>query len=131
VDGADVTRIARTVAGFAPTRQADLWSGLGVACAYAGGADEEAVRRLFGSSGRHQGAFAQGVAFAAKARQAAGNPSAHTEMVCWTTCNLAAHDLATLADETVTGLPPDGAEPAYEVWRRRIQTALVAFGVDT
>src|SRR3954447_2151806 len=34
VEGAEVSRIAATIAAFLPSRQADLWSGVGLACAY-------------------------------------------------------------------------------------------------
>src|SRR3954465_16083889 len=43
VDGGDVERIPRTVATFAAARQADLWAGVGLACAYAGGAGREEI----------------------------------------------------------------------------------------
>jgi hypothetical protein len=124
VDGADAGRIPSTIAAFPAARHSDLWSGVGLACAYAGGADETGVQRLFDRAGPHQCAFAQGIVFAAKARQRAGNPAAHTGMVCRQVCGVSADALAAIADETVKGLPADGAEPAYEIWRKRVQTEL-------
>ncbi len=124
VEGADSSRIAATIATFAVSRQADLWSGVGLACAYAGGSCEAAINALRRFAGSYQLQLAQGVAFAAKARQRAGNPAAHTELACNVLCGLTAEEAAELTDAALEDLPPDGAEPAYEMWRRRIQAAL-------
>ena len=70
VEGADIARIAATVAKFPVARQPDLWSGVGLACAYAGGADREAIEALVASAGANEAQSAQGAAFAAKARAA-------------------------------------------------------------
>ena len=121
VNGADADRIPRTIATIPAARHSDLWSGVGLACAYAGGADEHAVQYLMASAGPHAAAFSQGVAFAAKARQKAGNPTGHTEEACRIACGLTADEAAALADETRKDLAPSGAEPAYEIWRQRLQ----------
>jgi hypothetical protein len=124
VDGADVTRIPQTVAGFDAARHEDLWSGVGLACGYAGGAGAAAVEKFLERAGRHRGAFQQGVAFAAKARVRARTPAEHLDPVCQAACGMPAAVLADLCDETLRGLPADAAEPAYEVWRQRIQLEL-------
>lgn len=121
VEGADVERIAATVAAFSPGRRADLWSGVGLACAYAGGGDREAVGSLRTASGHYLPHLAQGVAFAAKARQRAGNPASHTALACEILCDRSADDAAALADEALRHLPTDGPDLPYEVWRRRIR----------
>ena len=46
VEGAEVARIAATIARFPRPRHADLWSGVGLACAYAGGVPREAIEDL-------------------------------------------------------------------------------------
>jgi hypothetical protein len=46
VDGADVNRIAQTIGGFAFERQADLWSGVGLASVYAGEVCETDLKSL-------------------------------------------------------------------------------------
>ena len=46
VEGAEVARIAATIARFPASRHADLWSGVGLACAYAGGVAAEAIEDL-------------------------------------------------------------------------------------
>jgi enediyne biosynthesis protein E3 len=122
VDGADVRLIPRTIGAFPADRQPDLWSGVGLACAYAGGrgrADLEALRR---AAGPYASQLAQGVAFAAKARQRAGNLAEHTEIACQVVCGASAAVTAAVIDDTSLGLPADRPdEPAFEVWRQRIQ----------
>jgi hypothetical protein len=122
VEGARVERIAATLGRFPPSRQSDLWSGAGLACAYAGGVPEEAVERLCETSRPHLAEFAQGVAFAAKAREAAGNPTPWTELACRAVWGLSAAEASRLADAAGEGLPqPEAPEPSYEIWRRRLQ----------
>jgi hypothetical protein len=121
VHGADVARVAAAVAAFPPPRHADLWGGVGLACAYAGGAGADALHALRESAGPYQPPLAQGAAFAAKARQRAGNPAAHTGLACEILCGASADAAAHLTDDALKDLSPDGDEPAFEVWRRRIQ----------
>ena len=121
VDGADAKRISATIAAFPPSRHADLWSGVGLACAYAAGAEQAALEALKTAARVYRSHLAQGAAFAAKARQRAGNPSPHTEIACNILCGLSADAAAHLCDMAFKDLPPDGAEPAYEVWRQRIR----------
>jgi hypothetical protein len=126
VEGAEVARISETIAGFAPPRRADLWSGVGLACTYAGGADRASAEALLIASGSHRGNVAQGAAFAAKARQRAGNPAPHTEDACRVLCAISANEAAALTDECLEGLADEGDLPAYEVWRGRIRERLHA-----
>jgi hypothetical protein len=74
----------------------------------------------------YQSYLAQGAAFAAKARQRAGNPTAHTELACQVLCGMSAGKAAELTDSSLRDLPPDGAQPAYEHWRQRIQSYFAA-----
>jgi enediyne biosynthesis protein E3 len=128
VDGADVERIPRTIGAFPRERQADLWSGVGLACAYAGGAGTAPERaaadlaELRRAAGNCAPQLAQGVAFAAKARERAGNPAAHTELACQAVWGTTAADAAAVCDLSLHGLPVDGSgEVAFESWRRQIQ----------
>ena len=121
VEGADVVRIPSSIAAFTSSRQADLWGGVGLACAYAGGVDRAAIERLRAAAGPYRAQLAQGAAFAAKARQRADNSAEHTALACEILCGLSADEAARVTDEALDDLPPDGAIPAYEVWRRRIQ----------
>jgi hypothetical protein len=122
VNGADVQRIAATIATFPVTRRADLWSGVGLACAYAGGVDQSALTAMRAAAAPlYQAQLAQGVSFAAKTRQRAGNLAEHTEMACRILCGISAAEAALVTDHALKNLPYDCELPAYEIWRQRIQ----------
>ncbi len=123
VEGASVEHISQTVSRMPENMHADLWSGIGLACAYAGGAEAVDVERLKDYSQSYLPFVAQGVAFAAKTRLRAGNATSHTESACRILCGLSIEDAAFLTDVTLKKLPvTDDAElPKYEIWRRRIQ----------
>lgn len=125
VHGADGHAICRTIATFPIERQADLWSGVGLACAYAGGRSE-CFSILLHAVGPYFSHFAQGVAFAVKARQRAKNASANTELACQTFCGLSSDAAAALTDTALCDLPKRQNLPAYELWRQRIQSYFIA-----
>ena len=139
VESANVSQVKATIADFEDTRQPDLWSGIGLACTYAGGAASEDVETLRDAAPRCLPQIAQGAAFAAKVRQRAGNPAEHTELACRILCGLPAEEAAAVTDRCLQGLADgagdsagivtDGTDndvPAYEQWRRRVQEQLVA-----
>lgn len=128
VKGADVAAVVSTINAFPPARRDDLWSGTGLACAYAGGCGRGAIELLRVAANGHLPAFAQGVAFAAKTRQRAANLNPHTETVCRLICGHTAADTAAITDAALEDLREDGDTPTYEVWRRRIQNK-IALGV--
>ena len=82
VHGCDFHQIATTISGFPEIYQSDAWSGIGLACAYAGGATSAIWKMRVSLAGCFTSALAQGAAFAAKARQLAGNETPHTEEAC-------------------------------------------------
>lgn len=123
-EGADPIRTAAAISAFAPDRRADLWSGAGLAATYAGGADGatlESLARLAGAFAPH---VAQGAAFAAKARERAGNPAPHTALACRALCGMEADEAARVTDQALDALPQDGATPAFEIWRARVRERL-------
>jgi enediyne biosynthesis protein E3 len=126
VEGIDSERVARSIAQFPESRRCDLWAGVGLACAYAGGADSAGLACLTGLAGQYAAAAAQGSAFAAEARRLAGNPVRHCEEACRALAGVSADEAAALARETMKDLPPDGPLPAYEIWRTRIQRHFAA-----
>ncbi|WP_165252203.1 DUF1702 family protein [Paludisphaera soli] len=121
VEGTDGDRIASSIERFPEARRGDLWSGVGLACAYAGGSTGGAMARLRSTAGANRPGLAQGAAFAAKARERAGNPAPHTDLACRILCDMSAGDAARLTDEALADLPGDGAIPSFEVWRGRIR----------
>jgi hypothetical protein len=129
VNGADVNHIPVTIAAFCPSRQADLWSGVGLACAYAGGVERSGIDALRTAARSYLPQLAQGAAFAAKARSRAGNPAVHTELACEVLCGMPAEAAAEITDMALNELPTNGVLPTYELWRQRIQNQFLAEGV--
>lgn len=119
--GGRVDLIAATVSNFSVARQADLWSGLGLAAACAGIISESELQTLRLHAGKFQPQLAQGAAFAAKVRQRAGNPAAHTNVAALILCEMSAEEAAQITDAALENLPADAELPAYEIWRQRIQ----------
>jgi hypothetical protein len=124
IEGADVSLISDRIRTFPIERQSDLWSGIGLACAYAGGVEASDLVRLQALAERFEFHLTQGAAFAAQARRKAGNPTSHTEMACQILCNLSADEAALITEEALLDLPSQGNEPAYEVWRNRIRNLI-------
>lgn len=102
VEGASAARIGATIGTFSPARQADLWAGVGLACAYAGSAYADldryaaALRRLRHQAGPHAADLGLGVVFAAETRRKAGNPSPWTSRACETLLAMSFEDAACL-----------------------------------
>jgi enediyne biosynthesis protein E3 len=124
VAGADPDVANTLISRFDPARHGDLWSGMGLAATYAGGATEAELKTLHHHAGRHQPHLAQGAAFAAQARLFAGLLAPHNTTATSIFCGRTPEDAAEVTVVERVALPEDGALPAYEVWRRRIQTAL-------
>ncbi|MCI0332589.1 MAG: DUF1702 family protein [Planctomycetes bacterium] len=118
--GADVGRIAAAISAFPASRRSDLWSGAGLAATYAGGVEQDSLDAMRDGAAGYETYLAQGAAFAAKARQRAGNTAAHTELACHVFCRMTADEAAAVTDECLENLSADGAEPAYQVWRTKI-----------
>jgi enediyne biosynthesis protein E3 len=131
VDGAEIDRIAATIATFPPPRHSDLWSGVGLACAYAGGVDRRSVEDLVRHSGEFSLHLAQGSAFAAKARQLAGNPAGHTALACEVICGKTPDAAALITDQALQEIAREGTAPPYEAWRQRIRSLLALERVRT
>lgn len=131
VEGAEVARIVATISGFPGARHADLWSGVGLACAYAGGVPAGAIEELSAMAGPFRRHMAQGAAFAAKARERAGNPTPHTELACRIIGGMSALEAAGLTDEALDGLSDADGLPAYEVWRGRIRANAIKEAVTS
>ncbi len=118
--GANVERIAATVATFPQARHADLWVGMGVACAYVGGVERSAIEALRQASGSYASHLAMGAAFVAKGRQQAGNPVFHTHLACEVLCGISSEEAAHILDVAFENLPVDAPQPAYEILQQRL-----------
>lgn len=120
--GASTRRIHEAIRAFPESRQPDIWSGIGLACAYAAGVvDRETIQELQHYAGPYQPQMAVGAAMASILRDHAGNSAPHTELACSVMWDRTGAQVAQLAAKAREGLPADTPEtPAYEVWRQRI-----------
>jgi hypothetical protein len=121
VEGADPARITRTVRAFESERHPDLWSGVGLAATYAGGAERAALGALVLAAGPYRSHLAQGAAFAAEARRRAGIPTRHTDLGCQVLAETSAAVAAAVTASALSDLDVDGSAPPYRAWRSRIR----------
>jgi enediyne biosynthesis protein E3 len=131
-----VPTIAQAIERLPENWRADLWSGIGLACVYAGELAADELVRLRRLAGDASPAVAVGAAFAAKARKLGGglccDPADkeaqlnvdYYNLACQILCDVNAHTAASITDDALDDLPPDGEEPAYEIWRQRVQKAI-------
>jgi enediyne biosynthesis protein E3 len=118
--GTDVASVVDQINTFPKARRADLWSGVGLACGYTGGADRIAIEALKNLVGEYAPQLAMGVAIAANARHTVGNPSSYVELACEELCGMSSDEASVMVDVARTNLPDDGEQPAYEIWRSRL-----------
>ncbi|BDC50499.1 enediyne biosynthesis protein [Bryobacterales bacterium F-183] len=122
VCGADPWKIADRVQHLPPHRTTQLWSGVGLACGYAGGMTSEELRILMRLADVHKGALRQGVCFAVKARQQAGNPTGHTDAACATLCGISPGQAVEIVDQALVQTRTLGGN--YCDWVRIVQERL-------
>ncbi|MFI5929086.1 DUF1702 family protein [Micromonospora sp. NPDC051543] len=127
IHGAGVDGVDAAVRAFAADRRPDLWSGVGLAATFAGGAPPDALTRLRRHAGELWPHLAQGSVFAAKARAYSGFVPAHTEGAVAALTGLALPAAVALADDSTVVFRPDADEPpAYEQWRARVRGQLAS-----
>ncbi len=119
--GARVDHVAAAVARFPAERRDDLWSGIGLAATFAGGCDAAGLAALRRQAGRHRPHLAQGAVFAARARTFSAAVPPHTETTVAALTGLSVAAASALADDVAVDGFPARREPAYEMWRRRVQ----------
>jgi enediyne biosynthesis protein E3 len=121
VEGAETAQIASAISAFPQARRADLWSGVGLACAYAGGRDRH--RSNCCARPRDRMLPKPRKAPPSPPRRASG-PATRLRipnLPARSLCGRSAEAAASVTDDALLDLPRDGVEPAYEIWRRRIQ----------
>ncbi|HZN19001.1 MAG TPA: DUF1702 family protein [Micromonosporaceae bacterium] len=126
IHGGHVPDVAAAVRRFAVSRQADLWSGVGLAATFAGGCDGDALAALHRAAGDYRADLAQGAVFAAKARAYSGFVPAYAQAACTVLTGLTVASASALADDAAVADEADRAVPAYEVWRTRVRQHIAA-----
>jgi hypothetical protein len=124
--GANPRRIAETIAAFPAGRRSDIWSGIGLACAYAAGVvDRETLETLEVLAGRDRVSMAVGAAVAARFRLQSGNQAPHTELACSVLWGRSSADIAHLTELAMQDMPLDSTKPAHAIWRERIAAQFI------
>jgi hypothetical protein len=118
--GTDVERVAATISAFPPSRQPALWSGVGLACGYTGGAARSTVESLREAAGPYKTQLAVGAALATNARHGVGNLSPHAELASDVLCGMPSKEASQIVDDARLSLPAKSEEPIYKIWRQHI-----------
>lgn len=121
VQSADPDGVAEVVAGAPEPARPHLWSGVGLAAAYAGAVDEEGRERLVRAAAGYGAHLRQGVVFAAGARVRADVVPGHTEAACRQLLGVGAAEAARWADEAAADLGASRAVAAYLTWKARLR----------
>lgn len=98
VKGASPDRIQSAINRFPESRRAELWCGIGVACAYASGVGERDLLRLSELSGVYRLHFLSGIPFAATMRHHGKNSTPWTEQACRVLLNMTLEATASLVN---------------------------------
>ena len=126
IHGAGPGDVAAAVRRFAGHRQPDLWSGVGLAAAFAGGAAGDGLAALRRASGEQHAELAQGAVFAAKARAFAGLVPEHTELALKELAGESVESAIALADGCAVTVADPAGPPAYELWRQKVRAHFLA-----
>jgi hypothetical protein len=123
-------RIQETIAQFPLERQADLWSGVGLACVYAGEVDKSGLGELCDTSGPELASVKQGAAFAAEARWRGENPTEYTEVACRELCGMSVESAAEVCRRNKPAFRSrigdwKAAGESYQLWRDLVREELV------
>ncbi|BCH27803.1 DUF1702 family protein [Mesorhizobium sp. L-8-3] len=119
VFGGSIRSATAAIASFHQERQADIWSGLGLAMAYAGGGREEDMKIALQEAAVNANDFAQGVAFGCAARQLSGHLPPSTELAAAATWGCSASAVAAQVDIAKQAVQSAGRSD-YEAWRRTV-----------
>lgn len=119
---ADVDGVADTIDSAAARSRPHLWSGVGLACCYAGCADEGKLGELVAASGRNWPYFAQGAMFAIAARARANVVPPHTQRACRFLFSVGPEIAAERTEQAARGLTDSAEVDAYSEWKKRLRS---------
>jgi hypothetical protein len=122
INGGRTDGVVAAVRAFAEHRQADLWSGVGLAATFAGGSDAQGLTELRDAAGAHHTELALGMVFAVKARTYSSFVPPHTAVASAALGDVTVAEAVAVADGTAVGPEAVSDVQPYEVWRQRIRT---------
>ena len=128
INGADPAAVTAAVDAFPAQRRPDLWSGVGLAATFAGGASADDLVKLSDAAGEHWAQLALGAVFAVTARQIADHVPGHSAVATEALAGLSVQEAVEIAIRTQAeeAGPQAAGEPVYEQWRARIRAQLTA-----
>lgn len=127
VGGTDPDVVAELIEAYPAHRHGDMYAGAGLACTYAGSADEDELRRFAKHAGEHLPSLAQGSAFACEARERAGTTITHTHLAARVLCGgRTPGEAARVCTDAVPAGCDGGGIPAYEIWRQHIAAEITS-----
>ena len=88
----DVNKITLSIQRFFATFHGDLWRGIGIACSYTGGCNEQQLKIILSTASSHSEQLKQGACVAASTRYHAGAITKDIELACTTWCNLSVQE---------------------------------------
>jgi enediyne biosynthesis protein E3 len=119
---ADPDGTALRIAEFEPSRRPGLWSGVGLAATYTGGADVADLSRLASLAGHHRADLAHGSALACAARTHAGLTPGHTAAAAHALTGALAAEASGWVATALAKLGNQAAAPGgYQRWRQEIR----------
>ncbi len=126
VEGTDPKRIVNRINNFSKEFTADLWSGVGLASAYAGGVEKSVIEQMKQLGEKYILNLGQGASFAAAARIHAGNLMPHTDMACMIYCGINANTASEITEASRKEIEQHNHHQvsAYESWRSKINQHL-------
>ncbi len=111
-NNADIDIVRSKINSFPPSRQSDLWRGIGIAVAYVGGCDESIVKTLFEYASVNANQLARGAALAVRSRMQANALLADTDQC------------SRLWFALITGTVSIENEKVYLAWIKKIEEDL-------
>jgi hypothetical protein len=121
IHGGRPAEVVAAVRRFHASRQADLWSGVGLAATFAGGSAPEELSVLLAEAGEFRADVSLGAVLAAKGRDHSGHVPDHTRAAAAALAGMSVELAVDLADRTEVAFDTPGPVPPYELWRQRIR----------
>jgi hypothetical protein len=89
----DVNALIPVLQDFNEARHSNLWRGVGIACGYVGGNNENDLVYLLHSSGLHKNQFSRGIMLAAISRNSSNSITEDVKLACRIVCNKTIEEL--------------------------------------
>lgn len=128
ISGGNDTEAVRLVTLYPEKVRAHIWSGLGLACTYAGGVDATTLSALKLASGKYRKEFITGCLIAVHTRVRAKNLADHNSLAAHVIADKEVAHISAVSTQTKQDL--DGralldSHPTWGIWMTRLQDELI------